>query len=150
MYCKRIKKRIKGNLKSKPSPLAVGRHQFLQCSMLLDLELNNIAVLTHHLVDWGGHLSCIKILTKFLLKSTLRLMCSGFAAAPSSPAGLLSPDSALAMLQTRNSRSKSGTLYKVVSACLIYISERKWQSRKPEIKSVPQIINIQNPSQICH
>ena len=118
--------------------------------MLLDLELNNIAVLTHHLVDWEGHLSCIKILTNFLLKSTLRLMCSGFAAAPSSPAGLLSPDSALAMLQTRNSRSKSGAFYKVVSACLIYISERKWQSRKPEIKSVPQIINIQNPSQICH
>ena len=113
MYCKRTKKRIKGNLKSKPSPLAVGRHQFLQCSMLLDLELNNIAVLTHHLVDWEGHLSCIKILTKFLLKSTLRLMCSGFAAAPSSPAGLLSPDSALAMLQTRNSRSKSELFIKL-------------------------------------
>jgi len=45
---------------------------------------------------------CFFILNWTILPSwpiTLRLMCSGFAAAPSSPAGLLSPESALAILK---------------------------------------------------
>lgn len=41
---------------------------------------------------------------------TLRLMCSGFAAAPSSPVGLLSSDSALAISQT-NPKSRSENVF---------------------------------------
>ena len=70
------------HLEREARPLAVGRHQFLEGGVLLDFELDDVAVLTHHL-------KTVSISRVTASEITLRLMCSGLVA-PSSPAGLLS------------------------------------------------------------
>ena len=40
-----------GHLEGQASPLTVGGHQLLQRRVLLDLELDDVPVLAHHLAD---------------------------------------------------------------------------------------------------